>query len=609
MSAEDFYDVSTFDQIPQSSYYSHFWSSLYQTSNRYNNILANEATIFPSPNCYLQPTRPLFVLNDDAAVSSFSKNRNNNKKGKGGGCTATVVTRTTTTSDSAASSGAEEDRPSKKKARVDPVTANQSTDDMSGGPIGVATTTTTINNSSNKDKSQEHQHQKAATATSSPATEDAELTDADEENEEADDSCADGAEDPTEAADMDVCAASPAVPSHPYICGNIFDTVAFDDCPHTIVACQAPVPAQFEGFWQTIFQYEVPLIVMLTKEVENGMHKADRYWPSAVGESVTFPNTQITVTFAQETVMPELEIIDRRFRVSIETSCGPEEHICRQLHYTGWPDFGVPSERHSVDLLVAECEAVDDSTGPIFVHCSAGIGRTGTLMGIYYARHYFRVESHAAALLAEATGTTQQQNKHNGNNGGDCGTPPPPSSLEAPRLAEFTSMDLARQPSPTPQASPLPTAITALGSPLSSSTLALTGEQARALLLAGLGASTMVPQKNNNNTSSLMPVTSAGGGAVATSKSSVFGDGSLRGSFASPKASGVPSNFSSLNRKGLCIVKARKAVLDIVKRMKLTRTGMVQRQEQLAFIFACLGLSGDSPVQPSPTSENRKATN
>ena len=64
-----------------------------------------------------------------------------------------------------------------------------------------------------------------------------------------------------------------------------------------------------------------------------------------------------------------------------------------QLHYTGWPDFGVPA--NTKDLLTLnqiKNAFIDDKTGissgsrqgvgPLVVHCSAGVGRTGTLIGL-----------------------------------------------------------------------------------------------------------------------------------------------------------------------------------------------------------------------------------
>lgn len=50
------------------------------------------------------------------------------------------------------------------------------------------------------------------------------------------------------------------------------------------------------------------------------------------------------------------------------------------LHYTSWPDHNVPKYAHSVIAYVRKLQTLPVGHGPIIVHCSAGVGRTGTII-------------------------------------------------------------------------------------------------------------------------------------------------------------------------------------------------------------------------------------
>ncbi|XP_024604492.1 receptor-type tyrosine-protein phosphatase eta isoform X3 [Neophocaena asiaeorientalis asiaeorientalis] len=143
------------------------------------------------------------------------------------------------------------------------------------------------------------------------------------------------------------------------------------------IATQGPLPNTLKDFWRMVWEKNVYAIVMLTKCVEQGRTKCEEYWPSKQAQDYG----DITVAMTSEIVLPEWTIRDFTVQ-NIQTS---ESHTLRQFHFTSWPDHGVPD---TTDLLINFRYLVRDymkqspPESPILVHCSAGVGRTGTFIAI-----------------------------------------------------------------------------------------------------------------------------------------------------------------------------------------------------------------------------------
>ncbi|NWR49045.1 PTPRJ phosphatase, partial [Regulus satrapa] len=143
------------------------------------------------------------------------------------------------------------------------------------------------------------------------------------------------------------------------------------------IAAQGPLPNTIEDFWQMIWEKSIYSIVMLTKCVEQARTKCEQYWPDKQPRSYG----DIIVTMVSEVVLPEWTIRD----FTVEKSNTPESHTVRQFHFTSWPDHGVPE---TTDLLinfrhlVHEYNSQNPMDSPTLVHCSAGVGRTGTFIAI-----------------------------------------------------------------------------------------------------------------------------------------------------------------------------------------------------------------------------------
>ncbi|CDW79453.1 protein tyrosine phosphatase [Stylonychia lemnae] len=152
------------------------------------------------------------------------------------------------------------------------------------------------------------------------------------------------------------------------------------------IATQGPLSITRENFWRMIEQEQVQLVIMLCCVKENGKSKCDQYWPAEVEESFTFEESGLQVTLISvESIMPNL--IQRKIKIiNIE-----EERFMIHLQYLAWPDYGAP-EATDFKIVGQILEYIreyhqkslsNNSENKIVIHCSAGIGRTGTILAIY----------------------------------------------------------------------------------------------------------------------------------------------------------------------------------------------------------------------------------
>lgn len=128
---------------------------------------------------------------------------------------------------------------------------------------------------------------------------------------------------------------------------------------------------------------------MLCNVEENGRIKCNQYWPKDRQSSKKYSNMKITLL--EEAASKSLPLlIHRTLKISdIKVkNCNKNEIIVNQLHFTGWPDHGVPDMKVAFHYYIKMFELVDNNNKekgntPTVVHCSAGIGRTGTFMSSF----------------------------------------------------------------------------------------------------------------------------------------------------------------------------------------------------------------------------------
>ncbi|XP_018431695.1 PREDICTED: tyrosine-protein phosphatase non-receptor type 13 [Nanorana parkeri] len=144
----------------------------------------------------------------------------------------------------------------------------------------------------------------------------------------------------------------------------------------TYIACQGPLPSTVPDFWQMVWEQNSTVIAMMTQEVEGGKIKCQRYWPDEPNRPLCINNgLQLTLLSTQP-----LECFVLRILGLQDIQTGEIRHIAH-LNFTAWPDHDTPTNPNQLLAFISYMRHIYRS-GPIITHCSAGIGRSGTLICI-----------------------------------------------------------------------------------------------------------------------------------------------------------------------------------------------------------------------------------
>ncbi|XP_076063808.1 receptor-type tyrosine-protein phosphatase H-like isoform X5 [Oratosquilla oratoria] len=143
------------------------------------------------------------------------------------------------------------------------------------------------------------------------------------------------------------------------------------------IAAQGPKGNSLGDFWRMIWEHQVFDVVMLTKLYENGREKCWQYWPGE-GQLPIVVDGIVVRTHAYE------DHSDFIIRI-LHIQKGEENRTVKQYHFTAWPDFGVPDQE---DMILEFVFHVRNSwrskdSKHLLVHCSAGVGRTGTFIALW----------------------------------------------------------------------------------------------------------------------------------------------------------------------------------------------------------------------------------
>ncbi|XP_053549781.1 receptor-type tyrosine-protein phosphatase C isoform X2 [Bombina bombina] len=147
--------------------------------------------------------------------------------------------------------------------------------------------------------------------------------------------------------------------------------------PKKYIAAQGPKDETMNDFWRMIWEQKSSIIVMVTRCEEGNRNKCAQYWPSLDEDTETFGDIIVKIT--DENIFPDY--ITRKLHVVHKRE--KSEREVTHIQFTVWPDHGVPDEPNLLLKLRRRVNALSNFfSGPIIVHCSAGVGRTGTYISI-----------------------------------------------------------------------------------------------------------------------------------------------------------------------------------------------------------------------------------
>ncbi|XP_078656464.1 uncharacterized protein LOC144902765 [Branchiostoma floridae x Branchiostoma belcheri] len=164
----------------------------------------------------------------------------------------------------------------------------------------------------------------------------------------------------------------PGVDGSDYISASYMDGYRV---PQKYIAAQGPMPNTVDDFWRMIWDTKAKNIVMVTNLKENNKQKCTQYWPDSGKKAYG----DIDVTLVD--TIPMVDHVTRIFLVGKSGVRGNRQ--VTQFHFLGWPDYGLP--KSPMGLLKFRRAVVTKAAPkdiPIVVHCSAGVGRTGTLLTV-----------------------------------------------------------------------------------------------------------------------------------------------------------------------------------------------------------------------------------
>ncbi|KAG8743925.1 hypothetical protein FRC10_011111 [Ceratobasidium sp. 414] len=205
------------------------------------------------------------------------------------------------------------------------------------------------------------------------------------------------------------------------------------------IATQGPMPSTYVDFWTMVWEQNVHVIVMLTRQVENNQLKCGDYWSNTQYGPLRLQLISIEgeeeevecVTgfdFGQSAkkrpAEDDLHTIRRTFALShVELPRVPPRKVV-QFQFLSWQDMNVPETptgllelvknvREAADEAEKSMEAFpgpDPTKNPVLVHCSAGVGRTGSFVAIDAILDGIRRDLDAQRQLSDTTTTTSSDN-------------------------------------------------------------------------------------------------------------------------------------------------------------------------------------------------------
>ncbi|KAH7728033.1 Protein T27A3.5 [Aphelenchoides avenae] len=139
-----------------------------------------------------------------------------------------------------------------------------------------------------------------------------------------------------------------------------------------LICTQGPTPATVSDFWRMVWQEKAALIVMLCQVMEKGKKKCEQRIPLQMSYA------GLTICNDRMHVLGDDLVYTKRVVTGTGHDGTKREHTVNHVLWSGWPDKGVPLSSVGAIRVVLRTQTYS----PCIVHCSAGVGRTGTIVAI-----------------------------------------------------------------------------------------------------------------------------------------------------------------------------------------------------------------------------------
>jgi protein tyrosine phosphatase len=200
---------------------------------------------------------------------------------------------------------------------------------------------------------------------------------------------------------------------HDFINANYVS--GYNNQERAYIFAQGPLESTVKDFWRMVWQENIVIIVMTTNIREKNMLKCYPYWPLDAKETLNTGIYQIQNERCEKFDSFTVTILTLRKKNS------SEQRTIYHAHYLKWPDHGIPSNtKDALEFLdrVDYYRQITMTKAPILLHCSAGIGRTGTFCAIdigikrYLENKFIDIPSTVAKMRTERAGSVQTEDQY-----------------------------------------------------------------------------------------------------------------------------------------------------------------------------------------------------
>uniref|UniRef100_A0A8C7DMQ2 protein-tyrosine-phosphatase n=1 Tax=Oncorhynchus kisutch TaxID=8019 RepID=A0A8C7DMQ2_ONCKI len=143
------------------------------------------------------------------------------------------------------------------------------------------------------------------------------------------------------------------------------------------IGTQGPLEKTYGDFWRMVWEQNVLVIVMTTRTNEGGRKKCGQYWPLEEGGQEVYSHMAV--------VNQRVDNHSHYSQTTLELyNMEVQQPQVTHFQYLSWPDYGVPTSRQQRQAVkgMGPRWRGHPLGPPMVVHCSAGIGRTGTFCAL-----------------------------------------------------------------------------------------------------------------------------------------------------------------------------------------------------------------------------------